>query len=134
MKKFFLLLLISLPIFMFASPMQSDKNPGIEAIKSALGAGDVDALARYFGESVEISILDSENIYPKAKATDTIRAFFNQNKPKGFAQMHAGKSKENADEYCIGKLSTGGTTYRVYLYLKMGGSQPQIQEIRFDKE
>lgn len=132
MKNLLIYLLFALPVAAF-SKTGGDQNPGVDAIKSALATGDVDGLARFFGESVEVSIMDNEQIYSKSKAVDAVRAFFNQNKPKGFAQVHAGKSKGNDDEYCIGNLTTGGATYRVYLYLKMGGGQPTIQEIRFDK-
>ncbi len=132
MKKLLFYLLFALPVAAF-STTANDQNPGIDAIKSALAAGDVDGLSRYFGESVEVSIMENEQIYTKTKAIEAVKSFFSQNKPKGFSQMHAGASKGNDDQYCIGNLTTGGATYRVYLYLKMGGSQPMIQEIRFDK-
>ncbi len=129
MKKLLFFLLFALPI-----AASAHQNPGLDAIKSALGSGDIDGLSRFFGESVEVSILESEQIFQKAQAVDAVRNFFSQNKPKSFAQMHSGKSKGNDDQYCIGSLTTANGTFRVYLYLKMGGGQPAIQEIRFDKE
>ena len=83
---------------------------------------------------MEISIEDKEQVYAKAKATEVIRTFFNTNKPKSFNQMHKGVSRENSDQYCIGNLSATSGNYRVYLYLKVSGSNLSIQEIRFDKE
>ena len=132
MKQLLIYLLLALPMAAF-SKSGGDQNPGFDAIKNALATGDVDGLGRYFGESVEISIMEKEQIYSKSQALDAVRAFFSQNKPKGFAQMHTGKNKGNDDEYCIGNLTTGGATYRVYLYLMMGSGQPTIKEIRFDK-
>ena len=132
MKKLLIYLLLALPVAGFTKTA-AEQNPGIDAIKSALATGDVDALSRFFGETVEISILENEQVYQKAKATDAMRTFFGQNKPRGFEQMHQGTSKGNNDQYCIGNLTTGGATYRVYIYLKMGGNQPTIHEIRFDK-
>jgi hypothetical protein len=124
---FFLLLFV--PAFTFAQG-----NTSLESITAALNAGDADALSKYFAPNVEISIQDKEQVYTKAKATEVVRTFFNSNKPKSFSQMHKGTSRENSDQYSIGNLSTASGNYRVYLYLKVGGANLSIQEIRFDKE
>jgi hypothetical protein len=124
---FFLLLFV--PAFAF-----SQTNASLESITSALNAGDVEALSKYFAPSVEISIQDQEQVYAKAKATEVVRSFFNSNKPKSFSQMHKGMSRESSDQYCIGNLASTTGNYRVYLYLKVNGANLSIQEIRFDKE
>jgi len=124
---FFLLLFV--PAFAF-----SQTNASLESITSALNAGDVEALSKYFAPNVEISIQDQEQVYAKAKATEVVRSFFNANKPKSFSQMHKGMSRESSDQYCIGNLAATTGNYRVYLYLKVNGANLSIQEIRFDKE
>lgn len=124
---FFLLLFVPAMAF-------SQNNTSLESITGALNAGDADALSQYFSPNVEISIQDNEQVYAKAKATEVVRNFFNSNKPKSFSQMHKGTSRENSDQYCIGNLSAANGNYRVYLYLKVGGTNLSIQEIRFDKE
>ena len=126
----FLLLLI--PSIAFANNIQG--NPALEAISAALGIGDVDALSKYFADNVEISIQDKEQVYSKARAGEVLKGFFEANKPKAFAQVHKGHSRENSDQYCIGNLTASAGTYRVYLYLKVTGSSISIQEMRFDKE
>ncbi len=108
-------------------------NPSLDAIAKALNTGDVDALAQYFGDQVEVSILDQEQLYPKAKAVEIVRSFFNSNKPRSFNQVHQGSSRENSDQYCIGNMLAATGSYRVYIYLKMSGNSATIQEIRFDK-
>ena len=123
-------LLLFVPVAVFAK----QGNPSLEAISKALNAGDVENLSKYFADNVEISILDNEQVYTKAKATEVVRTFFNSNKPKTFSQVHQGTSRENSDQYCIGNLSAANGNYRVYLYLKVGGPNLSIQEIRFDKE
>lgn len=128
MKKLFVLLLFA-PFAAFAY----QGNPSLDAITQALNAGNVETLSQYFADNVEISILDQEQLYPKAKATDVVRSFFNSNKPKSFNAIHHGTSRENSDQYCIGNLSATTGSYRVYIYLKMNGNNATIQEIRFDK-
>lgn len=109
-------------------------NPGLDAITSALSAGDADALSKYFGDKVEISINDREEVYDKAKATEVLRTFFASSKPKVFDAMHKGQSRENSDQYCIGKLNAGSGSYRVYVYYRVTGTSTSIREMRFDKE
>ena len=128
MRNLFFLLLFA-PFIAF-----SQGGGSLESITSALNAGDADALSKYFAPSVEISIQDKEQVYPKTKATEVVRGFFNSNKPKSFSQMHKGVSRENSDQYCIGNLVSASGNYRVYLYLKVNGSNLTIQEMRFDKE
>lgn len=109
-------------------------NPALDAIARALSAGDADALAQYLADNVEVSILDKEQTFSKAKATEALRSFFGTNKPRAFNQVHQGTSRGNNDQYCIGNLSASTGSFRVYLYLKVNGSAMTIQEIRFDKE
>ena len=113
--------------------MANQGNPSLEAIAKALSSGDADALSRYLADNVEVSILDNEQLYPKAKATEALRSFFSSNKPKSFSQVHQGTSRENSDQYCIGNMSASTGAYRVYIYLKVSGNTASIQEIRFDK-
>ncbi len=120
------------PAFAFANNLQG--TPALEAISTALGAGDVSGLSKYFADNVEISIQDKEQVYSKAKAAEVLKGFFDNSKPKAFAQVHKGQSRENSDQYCIGNLSATSGNYRVYLYLKVNGANISIQEMRFDKE
>jgi hypothetical protein len=117
----------------YASMEVSEGNPNLDAINQALNAGDVDALSKYFAENVEISILDKEQSYTKAKAAEALRTFFSSNKPKSFAQVHQGTSRENSDQYSIGNLTASSGNFRVYIYLKVVGNSFTIQELRFDK-
>ncbi len=131
MKNLIFLLFLA-PAFVFANNTQG--TPALEAISTALGAGDVDVISKYFADNVEISIQDKEQVYAKSKAAEVLKGFFDSNKPKAFAQVHKGQSRENSDQYCIGNLSATSGTYRVYLYLKVNGTNISIQEMRFDKE
>ncbi len=112
-----LFLLLFAPLTLVAN----QGNPSLEAIAKALSTGDVETLSKYFADNVEVSILDKEQLYPRAKATEAVRSFFNTNKPKSFSQVHQGSSRENSDQYCIGNLSAAT------------GSNASIEEIRFDR-
>ena len=103
-------------------------------ITRAISDGDAATLGKYFDQSVEVSILDKEDVYSQTQAVEIIKNFFTQNKPASFSQVHKGTSKGNDSQYCIGNLVASSGTYRVYIYVKVENGQSLIQELRFDKE
>ena len=50
-------------------------------ISRALGAGNAEALGQYFDSSVELSILNQEDVYSKAQAIQLVKQFFIIEKP-----------------------------------------------------
>lgn len=103
-------------------------------ITRAIGNGDIAALGQFFDKTVEIAIIDEEDVYSKAQAIEVLKKFFASHSPSSFSQVHSGTSKGNEAEYCIGNLVAGGASYRVYIYVKSVNGQKLIQELRIDKE
>lgn len=126
MKKLLLLL--------FLAPTLAMYQPNMAGITDALRTGNADALAIYFGSTVEISVSQKEDRYNKAEAVKVLKTFFAQNQPKGFTQVHKGVSKGGDLHYCIGEMKTASNTFRVYLLMADGAGQYQIQQLRIDKE
>lgn len=114
--------------------MSPPENASLEQITQAISSGNATALGAYFDKSVEIAVLDEEDVYSKTEAIKIVQGFFNKNKPQSFSQVHQGASKGNDSQYCIGNMGTNGGTYRVYVYMKTNGGNYLIQELRFDKE
>lgn len=109
-------------------------NANLPDITKAISSGDADALGQYFDQSVEVAVLDQEDIYDKAQAVGVVKQFFAKNAPKSFSQVHQGASKGADSQYVIGNLNTSGGTFRAYVYVKTSGGKTLIQELRFDKE
>ena len=122
MKNLMLLLLIV--------PCLAATSQNMDSISKALSRGDVESLSTYFDENVEID----DDFYDKSEAKDVVKKFFSKNPPKSFSLIHQGTSKGEDSKYFIGNLNAGSGTFRVYVYMKLSGSQPLIQELRFDKE
>ncbi len=122
---------------LFFSPFMQTTEVGppvnLATITKAISAGDADALSTHFDSTVEIAILDEEDMYSKAEATTKVKSFFSTAKPTAYSQVHKGKSKGKDSQYCIGNLSTADGEYRVYIYLKVKGAETLIQEMRFDE-
>ena len=103
-------------------------------IGNAIRSGDARAVARYFSTTVNLTILQQEEVYSKAQAEQVLRDFFSKNSPKGFEMIHKGVSKEGA-KYAIGTMTTSqGTQYRTYFFVKQTSAGEVIQELRFEKQ
>ncbi len=107
--------------------------PDMTGITNALKSGNAEVLSRYFDESVELAILDDEDLYSKEEAKELLSEFFSSHKVSTFSQVHKGTSKGEDSHYVIGDLDTAGENYRVYLYLKVNGDQFVIQELRIEE-
>ncbi|MEO1258255.1 MAG: DUF4783 domain-containing protein [Bacteroidota bacterium] len=126
-KLLFFSLLLSTTVAM--APAQGDN---LNAITSAISAGNADALGRYFDANVEVAVKDTEKTYSKAEAIKVVKDFFAKNKPSSFKQVHQGASKGQDSKYVIGNLAANTGSFRVYVFMKVSGSKSTIQEIRFD--
>lgn len=118
-------------IAMMASPSLQTTN--LSAVSKALSEGDATALNAFLDASVELTLLDKQNVYDKSQATSALRDFFSHNKPRSFNAVHQGTSRGNTSHYTIGDMGTASGNYRVYLYYKSNGGSVLIQEIRIEK-
>ncbi len=128
MKTLILILSFVVPI-----SVSSQLTENISIITKALSDGDATTLGNYFDSSVELTILDAQDVMDKAKATETVKSFFLKNKPRAYNMVHQGTSKGNSSHYTIGDMQTSSGNYRVYLYYKSAGDKVLIQEMRIEK-
>ena len=103
-------------------------------ISSALQTGNAAQLAGEFDSNVEVTIVDSDDVYSKSQAEMILKKFFNSNAPKSFQFIHQGNSAEGS-HYGIGNYTAvSGKKYRTYVYVKQKGEKYFIQEIRFEND
>jgi len=102
-------------------------------IFDAMKVGNATELAKHFNSSVELVILENEDVYSKQQAEQILKSFFEKNKVKSFTLLHQG-GKEGA-QYAIGNLETvAGKVYRVYFLVKESGGKPLIHQMRIEEE
>ena len=102
----------------------------IDEVVTALKNGDAVQIARFFDNTVEITMPDKSNNYSKNQAEVVLKDFFNTNGIKGFDVIHKG---ENAgSQYCIGTLVTKNGSFRTTVFMKQKGDKQLLQEIRFE--
>ncbi len=105
----------------------------IDNVAALIRQGDVHALSAMFAPSVEISILNEENVYSKNQAELVLTKFFNENKPKSVKMLHRINSNPN---YYFGVItvSTDKGVFRIACTLKQTDKRFELIEIRIETE
>ncbi|MBN8833251.1 MAG: hypothetical protein BGO53_10405 [Sphingobacteriales bacterium 39-19] len=103
---------------------------GFTEVIAALKAGNSSALARYFDNTVEITLPQKNSTYSKSQAEIIIKDFFTNNPVKNFKVLHQGE--KGGSQYCIGTLETSNGNFRTTLFMKNKGDKQSLQEIRFE--
>lgn len=103
-----------------------------DKITEALKKGDAKTLSTYFNKSVELVILDKENIYSKEQAELVVKDFFKKYPPSGFEVQHNGGPEEA--KYSIGIYKSDDKKFRVYYLLKTADNKALIHLFRVEKE
>ena len=102
----------------------------IDEVVNAMKSGNAAQVARFFDNSVEISMPDKSNSFSRTQAEIVLKDFFNNNPVKGFEVIHKG---ENAgSQYCIGTLVTKNGSFRTTIFMKQKGNAQVLQELRFE--
>ena len=84
-----------------------------EGLKTAFKLGNSEQLANYFGNNIELMLLDKGDVYSKAQAQQIIQNFFTNNKPKTF--IIENESFEQNTHFTIALLTTKTNRYRVFI-------------------
>lgn len=125
MKKIFATIIVSL---LFA--LNSFANGPVEQIAHAFGSSNAAMVASYFDSSIDLKILDNENIYSRQQARVLLFNFMNDKKPTGFVLKHQGGP--NNARFAIGELSARDGVYRIYFLLKEKNSTNYIYKLRIE--
>ena len=124
MKHFFTLAALAIFLTSFV------KYVGIDDVIAAMKTGNSAAVAKFFDNSIEISMPEKSNSYSKSQGELVLKDFFASNPVKGFEVIHKG---ENAgSQYCIGTLQTKNGTYRTTIFMKKKEDKQVLQELRFE--
>lgn len=121
MKHLYLLLLAVLLSFpVLAQNVESE-------VEKAILAGNADKLLPYFGSTVDLRILDVENVYGNAQAQVLLNHFFTTNPPTNFTIVH--KKTRTDSSFFIGTYTSRTGTYRISVILKTENDKQRISQI-----
>ena len=126
MKRIFTFAVISLVTLSFTMAQ------GIDEVVNAMKTGNASQIAKYFDNTVEITMLDKSNSYSKSQAELVLRDFFATNPVKGFEVIHKGEN--GGSQYRIGNLNTKTGSFRTTIFMKQKADKQLLQEIRFETQ
>lgn len=106
-------------------------STSVTEIIAAIKSGNATEVARYFDNTVEITIPGKSGSYNKSKAELVLQNFFGQNTVKNFQVIH--QSENAGSQFCIGNLITSTGSFRTTIFIKHVGPKQLIQELRFEK-
>ncbi|MBI4647328.1 MAG: DUF4783 domain-containing protein [Bacteroidia bacterium] len=130
--KVFLYFFSVIAVIITQSCFAQQKSVVPNGIILSLKSGNSAELAKFFNTSVEVTILDKEEIYSKNQAELVIKDFFAKHQATNFTVVHEG-GKEGA-QYAIGNLTTNNGTFRVYILLKPNQNNLLIHTLRIENE
>lgn len=104
-----------------------------EDISNAIRSGNGKELSKFFGDNVDLKLLDLEDIYSKSQAEVIIKDFFAKHTVESFFISHKSQPK-NDSMYSIGTLQTNKGKYRTYFFLKKLNGKFVIQEFRIESD
>lgn len=105
----------------------------IDGLSAHFKTGNSKEIAASFSPSVDLIIIDEEDVYSKAQAEQILRSFFSKYPPVKSAVIHRLNTNPN---YRYGALSlvTKNGTFRVSITMKKTGSTFFITELRIETE
>ena len=96
-------------------------------IEQAIATGNAEQLLPYFGTTVDLRILDVENVYGNSQAQVLLNNFFVSNPPTSFVVAHRKVRTDNS--FFIGTYTSQTGTFRVSIFLKTENNQSRISQI-----
>ncbi len=134
MKKYLFILVNIIVFFGFSFKSQSITLP-IDVTKeiiAALNSGNSKDIAKFFNNTIDLTVPGNEGTYSKVQAELILKNFFLKHKVKSFSLNHQGSSKEGS-QFIIGTLITSNGNFRTYCYLKKLHDEMIVQQLQFDK-
>jgi len=104
-----------------------------DQIRDALSNGNARSLSIHFTNNIDLTVEQVGQVYSKEQAEMILSRFFSDHIPQSFEIKHEGKSKGD-DHYCIGKLTTSKTPYRVTFFLKKEADGYKMRQLRIEPD
>jgi hypothetical protein len=126
-KKFIQIVFISVfaSVFSVSTGVTDEINKAFKTSDSAL-------LKKHMNTSVELVILEKENVYSNIQAEQILKQFFAAHPVTGFEILHKGDNQKS--QYFIGSLKTKTEVFRVYYLIKYKDETPLIYQLRIESD
>ncbi|MDQ3072513.1 MAG: DUF4783 domain-containing protein [Bacteroidota bacterium] len=105
----------------------------LDDIAAAMRSGNAQAVATYFGSSVDMKILDASSSYSRNQAEQVLNEFFKANSVKSYTTVFRGTSAKGA-QYSIGEMETTTGNYRTHYCIKEVAGKLYIQQLNIERQ
>ncbi|MES2456689.1 MAG: DUF4783 domain-containing protein [Bacteroidota bacterium] len=126
-------LLYLIVLFFNISSFTSFQGDIIDNLSAHFKAGNSKEIAANFSPSVDLIIIDEEDVYSKAQAEQILRSFFSKYPPVKSSVIHRLNTNPNY-RYGAVSLATKNGTFRVSVTMKKTGNSFFITELRIETE
>lgn len=104
-----------------------------DRVGQLLGSGNTKELSLEFTPNIDLTVLETDDVYSRAQAAQILKKFFQDHPPKAFSKEHNGKTKAG-DSYVIGILSTSNGNFRTTYFLKQVKDEQRVKQLRIEKD
>lgn len=118
--------------FIFIGISSSIGNDLIGELSRQFQQGNAREISKYFSPTVNLSILNDNNVYSKVQAEIILESFFKINSPTGSKIIHRLDSNPNY-QHAVIELNTIKGYFRISYSIRINDNQAQVVEIRIEK-
>lgn len=104
----------------------------IDNLNSVFKNGDIKTLSSYFSKTVELSIMDQDDIYSSNQANLILKDFFSKNPANATKIIHKVVSNANY-KFGVIQYNSDKGIYRISFELKGNGSEIKLTQIRIEE-
>jgi hypothetical protein len=101
-----------------------------DEIVAAINSGNSKEVSKYFGDTVDMKILDQEGVYSRAQAELILKDFLAKHPVKKCTLAH--QSAKSDSQYAIVTLITSNGQFRVFFLSKKTANKLTIQQFRIE--
>lgn len=120
-------------VLAFIMPSQAQSDP-LDALYGHFKTGNFKEIAKNFSSSVDLTVLDSEEVYSKAQAEQILREFFTKHPPVSYTKIHSVGNQNVKYRFGVIVLQTKKGKFRVSISMNRIDSTYLIAELKIDSE
>lgn len=125
---------LAVAITLYCSAQWCSAQPvAAEGVGRALRSGSAGDIVRLSGNTIDITINNSQATYSRAQGELVLRDFFSRNAVRDYEVEHTGTSAASNSMFTIGTLVTAAGKYRVYALLRQRDGGYTLTELRLQK-
>jgi len=104
----------------------------IDDLSSYFKSGNAKEIAKNFASTIELIIIDEEDVYSKAQGEQILKDFFNKHQPVKTSIFHKINNNQNY-RFGVILVSTSKETFRVSVTMKKFNNAFLITELRIEQ-